>query len=364
MTDITNIKDPQANPGAGENLPPDTQEVKINSGPSEDITQLIGSLGKPDTENFPKTSEIPAEQPKRRGRPKGSGRKVAAKAVKKGRPSKRPVKREIPIEIDDELREVSEIDEAPRRRYLPTSLTNLLLFAAIFAILAAAQVGINVEKDNKAPLVVSPIEFTQEEEPQVVEVPVAEETMEAGSTTVTEREVPPSPSQIQVPEQATSLSPEGRGNTEGVEAPKVEEVAKVEAEAEAPKVEEVAKVEPKEAAKVEVKEDVIAKTKAKSKSVSKSGTKQKKVEKLARGGYYTKDAYTSGGPLDLDGPAAREKYLAGNKIKAQKIIESSQPIPGSDTKMLPKESSADITIPAKSNVQKATRSILDYDEPK
>lgn len=172
---------------------------------------------------------------KQRGRPKGSTNKKAAAQV------------QTPEGHNQEHK---------KRRFLPTSITNLFIIALLIGTVLLVQSIIKSQDDeDMKPVTVTPAQVTAEEEFEVMQ---AEADVKVSDNTVAETE------------------------TAEAEEPKVvvEEVA----------VEEVDKVK----------------------------VKAEKPAVKIRQNYTGNDPYNSGGDLDLDGPATRQKYLAGNVVRFSK----------------------------------------------
>lgn len=175
---------------------------------------------------------------KGRGRPPKKNR---GRPRKRGRPSKKRTtskKADAPIQVPAVCSE-------SKKRLIPTSLFNLILFTMIFGVIVLAHFALEREREKRIPVVVSTIEITPEEDvmPPDLESP-----------------------EIEIPENIA-------------EAPQVE------------KVEEAEKV-----VEVEMPAKVVVKPKKKSAS-----------------------PYNSGGTLDLDAPAARNKYLEKSRSNIAKL---------------------------------------------
>lgn len=282
MVDLTSIRNPEPNPGAGENLPPvPTEEMTaplpaptegkaekriIESTPSKDISRVIESLKTP-ADKAARRRGARAKGARKGKRPaKKARRKSGSKTAKKGA-RKKPAKRKARRKAKD-LLEIPVVYEKPRRKTIPASLSNLLLFTVIFAILAIAQISIKIGEGQRIPLNFAPVEITAEEEVDIT-----------GSESI----------------EAMETKPIGPEVVEPVGAQKVESA-------------------------------VIENAKATEKITEVEGTAKiietgKKPRRRLQRQYYRSDPYTSGGPLDLDGSQARQKYLSGNIVKVPKASQ-------------------------------------------
>ncbi len=319
MVDLEEVVDPKPIDSAGGNRPP-KGEGSIDTKPSKNVVQVIESLKK-GAEFKPKKKVAAKKNSKRPSKKKVPlKRKAAPKkatkraAPKKTTPSKKkvtkkksgPPTRKIPI--------VPEAQEIPKRRLIPTSLTNLVLFTIIFSVLVAAQITImHIERQQKIPLRVAPIQITAEEPVDGFEVP------ESGSGEVSAEGGPASgwddDKDVVVGEpekigEAKEDVTEGQGEKVSTV---IDEVTDIEPEAE----EDVIEAEEEKVAEVPVKKKVVAKKTRRSKST-----------------YYRPDPYTNSSSLDLDGAAAREQYRAGNVVlvpvapgtSSKKVKKTNQPV--------------------------------------
>jgi len=276
MVDFEEIVDPKPLNSAGENRPP-KEETSIEAKPSESIVQVI--------ETLKKVAEPSPEKKKNSSKPKHQKKSPQKKAAsRKGSPKKRVAKqkmtpKKIPI--------IPEAQEIPKRRLIPTSFTNLIIFTIIFSVLVAAQVAImHIERQQKIPLRVAPIQITAEEPVDSFEVNSGEVVkLESGE-----------PENVEVKEEVVKS---GSVEVDSLEVQREEDVVEVVKE---PREEIIAEKEVEE----KIEEKVIPKPVEK--------TVVKKKARRSRSTYYRPDPYTNSSPLDLDGVAAREHYKAGNVV--------------------------------------------------
>lgn len=237
------------------------EKVEIHRDPETDLSSLLAEVRK----NAPITAldiADKSEEPKKAAVPLSAEPPRPIQKKKKKR-KKKPLKRVIKIKKKHPFT-------------IPLSLSNLFIFSLIFFAIFAANAAVKLQANEFLSLKVTPVVLSSSEELLLNSEMNIEE---------------PATGEV-VPEQKVFVPP--------VEAPTPVEIETAVVE---PKIDETPKIE--EAPKAALKKR----------------TSKKKTRPLPE--YAREDAFTNGGPLDLDSHTARQKYREGNITDKNSIARRS-----------------------------------------